>query len=52
MSNEITNNEIMLNGKVIGKVFEGLKDDVEVWTSHGLIMGALEKTTGNIEYTH
>ena len=45
------NNEIILNGKVIGKAFL-FGDSVEVWTSHGLILQALEKTTGNIEYTH
>ena len=48
----MTDNEIMLNGKVIGKVFIDVNDNVEFWTSHGLIMQALEKSTGNIEYTH
>ena len=43
-------NEILLNGRPIGKVIELDNGNIDVWTSHNLIMKALGRTMGNIEY--
>jgi len=50
----MTNNEIILNGVVIGRVFEQLDGGYEVWIPHILVMCALEEAneTVDIEFTH
>lgn len=48
----MTNNDIVLNGKTIGKVFERLEGGFEVWIPHNLIMEALEQDVGSVVFTH